>query len=42
VLVTTDEAAPATHAARDRLASAGYGDITVLDGAASAAAAVAA
>ncbi|HUI94108.1 MAG TPA: exopolysaccharide transport family protein [Xanthobacteraceae bacterium] len=42
VLVTTDEAAPATQVARDRLAAAGYGEIAVLDGAASAAAAVAA
>jgi Mrp family chromosome partitioning ATPase len=42
VLVTTEEAAPATQSARDRLAAAGYSDITVLDGAASAAAAAAA
>jgi polysaccharide biosynthesis transport protein len=41
VLVTTEETAPATRAARDRLAAAGYGEITILDGAASAAAAAA-
>ena len=42
VLVATEQASPSTRAARDRLASAGYGEIAVLDGAASAAAAVAA
>ena len=42
VLVATEETAPATQAARDRLAAAGFGDIAVLDGAASANAAVAA
>jgi uncharacterized protein involved in exopolysaccharide biosynthesis/Mrp family chromosome partitioning ATPase len=42
VVVATDQDAPATQAARDRMASAGYGDIAVLDGAASATAAVAA
>ena len=41
VLVATDQDAPATQAARDRMASAGYADIAVLDGAASAAAAAA-
>ncbi|HEY4921210.1 MAG TPA: exopolysaccharide transport family protein [Xanthobacteraceae bacterium] len=38
VLVTTDETSPATQVARDRLAAAGYGEIAVLDGAASASA----
>jgi Mrp family chromosome partitioning ATPase len=42
ILVATDELSPATRAARDRLAAAGYGEIAVLDGAATAAAAVAA
>ena len=42
VLVATEQASPSTRAARDRLASAGYGEIAVLDGAASAAAAAAA
>jgi polysaccharide biosynthesis transport protein len=42
ILVATDEEAPATKAARDRMAAAGYGDIAVLDGAANAGAAVAA
>ncbi len=42
VLVATDQDAPATRAARDRMASAGYGDVAVLDGAANTAAAVAA
>src|SRR5579883_275119 len=42
VLVTSEETAPVTRSARDRLTAAGYGEITILDGAASAAAAVAA
>jgi succinoglycan biosynthesis transport protein ExoP len=42
VLVATDRAGPATAVARERLAAAGFGEIAVLDGAASAAAAVAA
>jgi len=42
VLVATEETAAPTTAARDRLAAAGYGEIAVLDGAASAAAAAAA
>jgi uncharacterized protein involved in exopolysaccharide biosynthesis/Mrp family chromosome partitioning ATPase len=42
ILVATDELSPATRAARDRLTAAGYGEIAVLDGAATAAAAVAA
>jgi hypothetical protein len=41
-LVATEETAAPTTAARDRLAAAGYGEIAVLDGAASAAAAAAA
>jgi uncharacterized protein involved in exopolysaccharide biosynthesis/Mrp family chromosome partitioning ATPase len=41
VLVATEQAAPATRAARERLAAAGYGEVAVLDGAASAAAAAA-
>ena len=42
VLVATEQMAAATEAARDRLIMAGYGEIAVLDGAASAAAAEAA
>jgi Mrp family chromosome partitioning ATPase len=42
VLVAAEQTTPATRAARDRLAAAGYGEIAVLDGAASAAAAAAA
>jgi uncharacterized protein involved in exopolysaccharide biosynthesis/Mrp family chromosome partitioning ATPase len=42
VLVATEETAAPTTAARDRLTAAGYGEIAVLDGAASAAAAAAA
>jgi hypothetical protein len=42
VLVATEETAAPTTAARDRLTAAGYGEIVVLDGAASAAAAAAA
>jgi MinD-like ATPase involved in chromosome partitioning or flagellar assembly len=42
VLVATEETAAPTMAARDRLTAAGYGEIAVLDGAASAAAAAAA
>ena len=42
VLVATEETAAPTTAARDRLAAAGYSEIAVLDGAASAAAAAAA
>jgi len=41
VLVATEETAAPTAAARDRLTAAGYGEIAVLDGAASAAAAAA-
>jgi hypothetical protein len=41
VLVATEQAAPATRAARERLAAAGYGEVAVLDGAASAAVAAA-
>jgi polysaccharide biosynthesis transport protein len=42
VVVAADESAPATETARARLATAGYREIAVLDGAASAAAAAAA
>jgi uncharacterized protein involved in exopolysaccharide biosynthesis len=42
VLVATEETGAPTMAARDRLMAAGYGEIEVLDGAASAAAAAAA
>ena len=42
ILVATDQDAPATKAARDRMATAGYADVAVLDGAASAADAAAA
>jgi uncharacterized protein involved in exopolysaccharide biosynthesis/Mrp family chromosome partitioning ATPase len=42
VLVATEQMAGATEAARDRLIAAGYGEIAVLDGAVSAAAAEAA
>jgi succinoglycan biosynthesis transport protein ExoP len=38
VLIAADQTGPATRAARERLAAAGYGEIAVLDGAASAAA----
>jgi Mrp family chromosome partitioning ATPase len=41
-LVAAEETAAPTTAARDRLTAAGYGEIAVLDGAASAAAAAAA
>jgi uncharacterized protein involved in exopolysaccharide biosynthesis/Mrp family chromosome partitioning ATPase len=41
VLVATEQGAPATRAARERLMAAGYGEVAVLDGAASAAAAAA-
>jgi MinD-like ATPase involved in chromosome partitioning or flagellar assembly len=40
VLVASEELSPATRAARDRLIKGGYGEIAVLDGAASASAAV--
>jgi uncharacterized protein involved in exopolysaccharide biosynthesis/Mrp family chromosome partitioning ATPase len=42
VLVAADERSPATRAARDRLRAVGYGEIAVLDGAASKSAAAAA
>ncbi len=42
VLVATEQTSAATEIARDRLIAAGYGEIAVLDGAASAAAAAAA
>ncbi len=41
VLVTADAASPATRAARERLAAAGFGEVAVLDGAACATAAAA-
>ena len=42
VLVAADESAAPTKAARERLGAAGYGDIAVLDGAATASSAAAA
>ena len=42
ILVATDQDAPATQAARDRMASAGYADIAVLEGAVNTTAAAAA
>jgi hypothetical protein len=38
VLVATEQMSAATEASRDRLIAAGYGEIAVLDGAATAAA----
>jgi Mrp family chromosome partitioning ATPase len=42
ILVATEQDAPATQAARERTAAAGYADVAVLDGAANATAAAAA